>query len=97
MRKIFFDLLEKNNNHQQISADGFSCSFPIEVKDKLRWYRLFIRKKLTGYDIEFTVSHRVSNKIIEHILSDNAITELPKEIQKKFKDCIELAIFGEDN
>jgi len=101
MRRIFFELLSKNhNNHQRIPADGYSCCFPIEVNDScenLNWYRFAVRKKLTGFDIEFTISHRVKNKIIEHILSDKAIDELHPDIKAKFLDCIRLFIFGDDD
>jgi hypothetical protein len=98
MRRIFFDLLEKNNgNHQRLDADGFSCSFPHGDDTNLRWYRFTVRKKLTGYDIDFIVSHRSAGKIIEHVLSDEAMENLPSDIKGKIINCINLFIFGDDD
>jgi excinuclease UvrABC helicase subunit UvrB len=86
MRKIFFDLL-KENIPKHPNTEFKRIFFE---EDKV--YEIIIRKKLTGYDLNFFVSKKIfpdsGSRITEHSLSDKAIEKISSNIQEKFKEAI---------
>lgn len=103
MKKIFFDLIEKNGGYrfkkdwsQPGAVKKFTTNFPAykhSSEKKIVWMGMVIEDD--PLRINFYISHKVGGVFSEHKLSDKALDKLPEDVKERIVEAMKRFIHGD--
>ena len=100
MRKIFYDLLEKNANKAYGINKMASCAIPIGRKEDNHvdfWFEITITKEMDQFTLTYLVTRTIpsQSRVLSHCISDNAVDLLPDYAKKRIREFFVEKIFSD--